>query len=73
MTLVWVTMLIGLVIIWKFIVPLSYPSNSYLITFLISTFKVGVSGILAFIWLYLWNKLVKTYFWKTLRGNRDNE
>jgi len=72
MTLVWVTMLIGLVIIWKFIVPLSYPSNSYLIIFLVSAFKVGVSGILAFIWLYLWNKFVKTYFWKTLRSNHTN-
>jgi len=67
-TLVWATMLLGLVFIWKFIVPISYPSESYTMQFLIGIFKVGASGTLALIWLYLWNKLVQIYFWKTLKA-----
>ncbi|HDD43644.1 MAG TPA: hypothetical protein ENG63_02110 [Candidatus Desulfofervidus auxilii] len=67
-TLVWATMLLGLVFIWKFIVPISYPSESYIMQFLIGFFKVGASGTLALIWLYLWNKLVQIYFWKTLKA-----
>jgi len=67
-TLVWFTMLLGLILIWRFIVPISYPSGSYFMQLIIGVFKVGISGILALIWLYSWNKLVKTYFWKTLKG-----
>jgi len=63
-------MLLGLIFIWKFIVPISYPSESYIIQLLVGIFKVGASGVLALIWLYLWNKLVQIYFWKTLRQVR---
>lgn len=67
-TLVWTTMLLGLIFIWSFIVPISYPSGSYIMQFLVGVFKVGASGALALIWLYLWNKLVQIYFWKTLKA-----
>jgi len=73
MTIVWITMLLGLIFIWKFIVPVSYPSESYFVQFVIGVFKVGVSSVLALIWLFLWNKLVKTYFWRTLKGRYVNE
>jgi len=73
MTIVWITMLLGLIFIWKFIVPVSYPSESYFVQFAIGVFKVGVSSVLALIWLFLWNKLVKTYFWRTLKGRYVNE
>lgn len=73
MTIVWIAMLLGLIFIWKFIVLVSYPSESYFARFVIGVFKVGVSSVLAFIWLFLWNKLVKTYFWRTLKGRYVNE
>ena len=67
---IWITIIPGLVIIDLFIVEIPTPTP-LLPALVVGTLKVGVSGGLVFLWLYLWNKLVKTYFWRNIKNNTE--
>lgn len=60
-------MLIIFYFIDQIIVPLRINTGIPYGPFITGVAKVVVSGILIFLWLFSWNKLVEIYFWKTIR------
>lgn len=68
--LVWLSMLVGLALIFGIVLPFNIPSKDWFSGFFTSVFQVGVSALLAFLWLWIWKKLENLYFWRTI--NQSN-
>ena len=67
LSFVWILMLLEFIIIAGWIADINDPiGQNVLIRIGIGIFKVGLSGILGLGWLYLWNKIVKLYFWRNI-------
>ncbi|MBS7644165.1 hypothetical protein KEJ26_06300 [Candidatus Bathyarchaeota archaeon] len=63
---VWASMLFGIWIIWKFVVPLQLPNPV-----LGGVTKVSIGTGLAVLWLWTWRKATITYFWRTIKKKQD--
>ena len=68
--IVWLSMLVGLAFIFGIVLPFNIPSKDWFSQFLTSVFQVGVSALLALLWLWMWKKLENLYFWRTV--NKPN-
>lgn len=61
---VWLSMLLGLWLIFRFVVPLTLPIGGWLGRFLTGCARTGVSAVLAVSWLWVWRKIAYTCFWR---------
>ena len=72
-TIIWVMLLFGIVFLKVYVGPLAPISTiySYLDANLVNLLTAGVQVLLAAsyvgIWLYLWYRLVRMYFWRTVK------
>jgi len=64
---VWVSMLFGLWVTWKFVVPLQLPNPV-----LGDVAKVWLGAGLAVLWLWIWRKIANTYFWQTIKKKKQD-
>jgi hypothetical protein len=70
---IWVLLLIGILFLKVYIGPMDAIStlDNYfsptLIDFVTSIVKVIIAGVYVLIWLYLWNRSVRTYFWRAIK------
>lgn len=72
-SVIWVLLLIGILFLKIYIGPMvaistldKYFSHAF-IDFVTSIVKVIIAGVYVLIWLYLWNRSVRTYFWRTVK------
>jgi len=71
--IIWIILLIGILFLKIYIGPMeAIPSLAHyfskaFIDFVTSVVKVGIAGIYVLIWLYLWNRMVRTYFWRDIQ------
>jgi hypothetical protein len=63
---VWASMLFGVWIIWKFVVPLQLPDPV-----LGGMAKVLLGAGLAALWLWAWRKITIIYFWRKIKRQQD--
>ncbi|HDO20711.1 MAG: hypothetical protein NDF56_06985 [archaeon GB-1845-036] len=68
MIIAWISMIIMLIIIDRFIVPITLMKKGYMMLLFESLLKITLSSIIAAGWLYLWRNLVKRYI-KKFGGN----
>ncbi|RLE56386.1 MAG: hypothetical protein DRJ30_02285 [Candidatus Methanomethylicota archaeon] len=68
MIIAWISMIIMLIIIDRFIVPITLMKKGYMMLLFESLLKITLSSIIAVGWLYLWRNLVKRYI-KKFGGN----
>ncbi|MCD6155048.1 MAG: hypothetical protein J7J22_04710 [Candidatus Verstraetearchaeota archaeon] len=68
MIIAWISMIIMLIIIDRFIVPITLMKKGYMMLLFESLLKITLSSIIATGWLYLWRNLVKRYI-KKFGGN----
>ena len=72
-SIIWVLLLIGILFLKVYIGPMHaidtlddyFPAA--FIDFVTSIVKVAIAGIYVLIWLYLWNRSVRTYFWRAIK------
>ena len=72
-SIIWVLLLIGILFLKVYIGPMQaiptlinyFPAA--FIDFVTSIVKVIIAGIYVLIWLYLWNRSVRTYFWRAIK------
>ncbi|MDD1776865.1 MAG: hypothetical protein LUQ65_01770 [Candidatus Helarchaeota archaeon] len=70
---IWVLLLIGILFLKVYIGPMSADDDlinyfpQAFIEFVTSVVKVAIAGVYVLIWLYLWNRSVRTYFWRTIK------
>jgi hypothetical protein len=71
--IIWIVLLIGILFLKIYIGPMEaisslshYFSQSF-IDFMTSVVKVAIAGVYAIMWLYLWNRMVRTYFWRDIQ------
>jgi len=66
---VWLSMLLGFVIIFNVIIPLTdrIPIPGSPGNLIKGIIKVGTSGALAVSWLQIWKKIEYNYFWRTIK------
>lgn len=70
---IWIILLIGILFLKIYIGPMQaipslskYFSQTF-ISFVTSVVKVVIAGVYALMWLYLWNRMVRTYFWRAIQ------
>jgi hypothetical protein len=74
-SVIWVLLLIGILFLKVYIGPLHaidtlydyFPTAAAFIDFVTSIVQVIIAGIYVLIWLYLWNRAMRTYFWRTIK------
>jgi hypothetical protein len=70
---IWILLLIGILFLKVYIGPMSADDDlinyfpQALIDFVTSLVKVAIAGFYVLIWLYLWNRSVRTYFWRAIK------
>ena len=75
--IIWIIFLIGILFLKIYIGPMeAIPSLSYyfsqaFIDFVTSIVKVAIAGIYVLMWLYLWNRMVRTYFWRAIQRHYE--
>ena len=64
---VWACMILGLWVIDTIIVPLQLPAamNDIIAAML----KLGISGAMVLLWLWLWREIITRMFWRTTRAS----
>jgi len=71
--IIWGFLLIGILFLKVYIGPMQAIPTLYnyfpaaLIDFVTSIVKVIIAGVYILIWLYLWNRSVRTYFWRAIK------
>lgn len=70
---IWVLLLMGILFLKIYIGPMTADPDLYnyfpaaFIDFMTSIVKVGIAGVYVLIWLYVWNRSVRTYFWRSIK------
>ena len=70
MLFAWSSLVFGVWLIDAFIVPIDFGLPGWWGTLLTGIVKVGISALLVLFWLWLWRRLVRVTFWRTLKRNQ---
>ncbi len=70
MLFAWSSMIFGVWLIDTFVVPIDLAIPGWWGTLLTSIVEVGISAFLVLLWLWLWRRLIRVTFWRTLKRNQ---
>jgi len=70
MLFAWSSLVFGVWLIDAFIVPMDFGLSGWWGTLLTGIVKAGISALLGLLWLWLWGRLVRVTFWRTLKRNK---
>ncbi|MBS7630940.1 hypothetical protein KEJ47_05115 [Candidatus Bathyarchaeota archaeon] len=65
---VWVSMILGLLVINLYIVPLELPGVNPFVT---GVLKVILSLFLSVLWLWVWRRMVVMIFWRSIKEQQS--
>jgi hypothetical protein len=72
-TFIWILLLIGIVFLAIYVGPLeagsiiyTYIHEVWFIDLMTGVVQVGMAGTYVLVWLYIWQRMVRMYFWRTI-------
>lgn len=83
--IIWILLILGILFLKIYVgnlTPIPEFANNfspYFVSFVTGVVKVGIAGIYVLIWLYIWHRMVRMYFWRTAKkylsveDNNNNE
>ena len=71
-SIIWVLLLIGILFLAIYVGPLQpLPEitlylDPYFVALITGAVKVAMAGMYVLVWLYIWHRMVRMYFWRTI-------